>query len=421
MSVQELDTPDTVKEKHVGYSIHPGYKQTEVGLIPEDWRVSPVSELCYLQRGFDLTAASSELGTIPVFSSSGISYFHNEAKVEPPILITGRKGLLGKVFLVKEPAWPHDTTLWATDFLGNVPEFVALVLEAFHLERLDAATSVPTLNRNNLTGYRVAIPSEPAEQKAIAEALGDADALVESLERLLAKKRNLKQAAMQQLLTGKKRLPGFEGEWEECNVSDVIHRSFSGPSPTCEERNVQGSEWGVLKTTAITWQNGWDWTRHKTLPRAFWNQPDLEIRSGDVIVTKAGPRHRVGVTACVDFVPERILPSGKMIALRPITSRVISRMLAAAIASPVSQEYLDQRSTGMAEAQVNFENNNLLDTPIKLPTMAEQTAIVEVLSDIDAEITAIEAKIDKARQIKAGVMQELLTGKTRLVSGGNAK
>ena len=90
------------------------------------------------------------------------------------------------------------------------PAYVALVLQNFHLERLDAATSVPTLNRNNLAGLLIALPPTKAEQEAIAEALSDADALIESLEQLIAKKRQIKQGAMQELLTGKKRLPGLK-------------------------------------------------------------------------------------------------------------------------------------------------------------------------------------------------------------------
>ena len=100
----------------------------------ESWRDCDIADLCVLQRGFDLTEATREPGTIPVYSSSGLSYFHNEAKVLPPSVITGRKGLLGKVFLVEEPCWPHDTTLWVKDFKGNDPRFVAVFLSQFRLE-----------------------------------------------------------------------------------------------------------------------------------------------------------------------------------------------------------------------------------------------------------------------------------------------
>ena len=185
-----------------------------------------MSELCTLQRGFDITEATRNSGTVPVYSSSGVSYYHDRAVVSPPGVVTGRKGLLGKVFFIVEPFWPHDTTLWVKDFRGNHPQYVARVLENFHLERLDAATSVPTLNRNNLAGYSVAVPVSTAEQQAIALALTDADVLIESLERLLAKKRDIKRAAMQELLTGTRRLPRFSGEWKTKPIGELFN--FSG-------------------------------------------------------------------------------------------------------------------------------------------------------------------------------------------------
>ena len=155
--------------------------------------------------------------------------------------------------------------------------------------------------------------------------------------------------------------------------------------------------------------------RHKTLPQSFWNKPNLELKAGDVIVTKAGPRHRVGVPAWVDYVPPRIIVSGKMIGLRPRPDRIVPIMLAAAIGSRETQMYLDQRTTGMAESQVNFENDALLDSPIRIPDISEQRAIAAVLSDMDAELTALEARRDKTRALKQAMMQELLTGRTRLV------
>lgn len=206
--------------------VKPVPKKVEAGKIPEDWNTIDMTDLCTLQRGFDITEATRNHGEIPVYSSSGLSYFHDKAMVAPPGVVTGRKGILGKVFLVNEPFWPHDTTLWVKDFKGNLPAYVALVLQNFHLERLDAATSVPTLNRNNLAGHSVPVPTTKAEQEAIAEALSDADALIESLERLLAKKRHIKQGAMQELLTGQKRLPGFGGEWRTKTFESLFN--FSG-------------------------------------------------------------------------------------------------------------------------------------------------------------------------------------------------
>src|ERR1035437_7307525 len=148
----------TPQENGSSMEVKPASKLTETNKARNAWRGCDISDLCLLQRGFDITEATRKAGTIPVYSSSGLSYFHNEARLQPPAVITGRKGILGKVFYVEEPCWPHDTTLWVMDFKGNDPRFVHIFLGQFRLERFDAATSVPTLNRNNLVGIPVKLP-----------------------------------------------------------------------------------------------------------------------------------------------------------------------------------------------------------------------------------------------------------------------
>jgi len=418
----------------------PGYKMTEVGVIPEDWNAprleeitSTSSPICY---GIVQVGASVS-GGIPVvaiknlgssyeddihFASQKIEKMYSRSRIQGGDILISVKGTVGRIGIVPIP------------FLGNISRDVARLrtvnivsnffcFQMLRSNRVQQIISVATVGTTRLElsiatlkNIRMPLPPTKSEQEAIAAALSDADALIESLEQLIAKKRNIKQGAMQELLTGKRRLPGFSGEWNTVVVEDVIFKHFCGPSPTCEERNISTDyEWGVLKTTAITWENGWDWERHKVLPRRFWNQPDIEVLPGDVIVTKAGPRHRVGVTAWVDHVPRRILVSGKMILLRPNPKRAHPLMLAAAISTKEAQAFLDQRTTGMAESQVNFENVVILKTPIRLPEIDEQNAIASLFSDISTEIGLLQAKLSKARQIKQGMMQELLAGRIRLV------
>jgi type I restriction enzyme S subunit len=403
-----------------------GYKQTEAGLIPEDWCVKPLAEVVTFldgkRRPVKDTDRAKMQGSIPYYGASGIVDYVNDYLFDEELILLGEDGenILSRncrlAFRVSGRAWVnnHAHVLRANSDISI--GFLTDYLESLNYEQYNSGTAQPKLNKLTCSRLPIALPPTKAEQEAIAEALNDADAFVESLEQLVTKKRHLKQGAMKELLTGKKRLPGFGGEWNTMLVEEAITKFFCGPSPTCEERNVTGdSEWGVLKTTAVTWESGWDWTKHKALPKNFWGRQDLEIHAGDVIVTKAGPRHRVGVSVWVDSVPERIIVSGKMMGLRPKLEKAVPLMLAASISARDAQEFLNQRTTGMAESQVNFENTALLSTPIRLPLVAEQQAITTILSDTDAEIAALEGKLAKARQVKQGMMQELLTGKVRLV------
>jgi type I restriction enzyme S subunit len=421
-----------------------GYKKTDVGVIPEEWGAEALKGRISISHGFPFASehftnhGPYRLTTPGHFYEGGgfreigekqkyyVGPVPSEYVLRPGELIVAMTeqadGLLGSAAVIpKAEGYLHNQRLGRVRVLSSELElgFLFYVFNSPYyrakVRGTAAGTKVKHTSPEKLLEIPVGLPTPP-EQRAIAEALSDVDALLGALDRVIAKKRDLKQAAMQQLLSGQIRLPGFHGGWENAQVQEVITGFFCGPSPTCEERNIQDeSEWGVLKTTAVTKENGWDWTKHKTLPRVFWNKPHLEVRKGDVIVTKAGPRHRVGVAAWVDYAPPRIIVSGKMVGLRPHPGRVVPLMLAAAISAHDAQVFLEQRTTGMAESQVNFENNALMEAPIRIPCIEEQMAIAGVLADMDAELAALEQRRDKTLSLKQGMMQELLTGRVRLV------
>lgn len=394
--------------------VRPGYKLTEAGLIPLAWEVKPVGAVLSIRHGKTQHAVEMVDGPFPILATGGQIGTASKPLWDKPSVLIGRKGTINKPQYMDTPFWTVDTLFYSELKGRNSARFFFYLFCTIDWMQFNEASGVPSLNARTIESINIGVP-DPIEQLVIADALKDIDALLDSQDRLITKKRDLKQAAMQQLLTGQTRLPGFSGEWNQCQVQDVVAGFFCGPSPTCEERNIQDDEWGVLKTTATTKEKGWDWTKHKTLPRIFWNKPHLELQKGDVIVTKAGPRHRVGVASWVDYVPPRIIVSGKMIGLRPRPDRVVALMLSAAISSHETQTYLDQRTTGMAESQVNFENSVLLEAPILLPHIEEQKEIAQALNEMDAELTALVQRRAKTLTLKQGMMQELLTGRKRLV------
>jgi type I restriction enzyme S subunit len=394
--------------------VKPASKLTETNKARNAWRGCDISDLCLLQRGFDITEATRKAGTIPVYSSSGLSYFHNEARLQPPAVITGRKGILGKVFYVEEPCWPHDTTLWVKDFKGNDPRFVHIFLGQFRLERFDAATSVPTLNRNNLVGIPIRLP-QPPEQRAIAGALSDVDALLGALDQLIAKKRDLKQAAMQQLLTGQTRLPGFHGEWAVKRLGDagkcLRGVSYSGDSDLsthdtpCTKRllrsnNVQDA---VVVTDEVQFVNSARVSSHQLL------------KKDDILICMAnGSKALVGKAGLFSVNDGFAYTFDAFMGCFRTDSTA---------SNPAFVFYLFQ--TGRYRNYINnllagSSINNLRPSSIEslefsIPPLPEQTAIAEVLTDLDAELAALEQRRAKTRALKQGMMQELLTGRTRLV------
>ncbi|MFO6451817.1 MULTISPECIES: restriction endonuclease subunit S [unclassified Aeromicrobium] len=150
-----------------------------------DWRDTTLGDFLTLQRGFDLTQKGSTPGDFPVISSGGSNYTTDIAKVDGPGVVTGRKGVLGKVHWSEGPYWPHDTTLWVKDFKGSNPRFVYYLLQTLRLADLDAGAANPTLNRNHAHLLPIRVPG-PINQAAIASSLRALDDLIENNRRRVA-------------------------------------------------------------------------------------------------------------------------------------------------------------------------------------------------------------------------------------------
>lgn len=162
-------------------------------------RYGRLDDFLFLKRGFDITVAAQREGAVPVVSSSGLTSYHDRAMVKGPGVIIGRKGKLGGSYYIESDFWPHDTTLWVADFKGNDPKFIAYFLKWLRLERFDAATSVPTLNRNSIHPMRVGVPAIP-EQRQIAKILDTLDGAIISSNASTQKLLNVRRGVLEDLL-----------------------------------------------------------------------------------------------------------------------------------------------------------------------------------------------------------------------------
>ena len=169
-----------------------------------------VGEIAPLQRGFDLPTSQIEVGEYPVVYSNGILTYHAKFQVKGPGVVTGRSGTIGTVTFVHDDFWPHNTALWVTSFRGNDPRFIFYLYTSLDFGRFATGSGVPTLNRNDVHGFRVLIPTDIKEQSHIATVLSDMDIEIAALESRRRKSHAIKVGMMQSLLTGKIRLIGQE-------------------------------------------------------------------------------------------------------------------------------------------------------------------------------------------------------------------
>lgn len=356
------------------------YKYTEVGVVPVDWEVKSIKEVAPLQRGFDLPNREIRPGIYPVVYSNGIENYHNKYKAKGPGIITGRSGTMGRVTFVKEDYWPHNTALWVTNFLGNNPEYVFYLFINLRLERFATGSGVPTLNRNDVHDFRICIPSNVTEQTSISTALGDTDAMINSLEKLIAKKRNIKQGAMQQLLKPKK-------GWIVKSLGDFLEYE----QPT--EYLVSNTEYNDNNQIPVL-------TAGKTFILGFTNEEHGIFKNLPVIIFD-------DFTTAIKYVDFPFkAKSSAMKMLLPKNEEVNLRFVYE-IMLQIKYQVADHKRHWIGEYS---------KIEIKVPSMPEeQTRIATILSDMDDEIQALETKLEKYRKIKLGMMQNLLTGKIRLV------
>jgi type I restriction enzyme S subunit len=388
--------------------VNAGYKLTDVGVIPDDWEPKSIADIAPLQRGFDLPSTQINQGKYPVVYSNGVMNYHNQAMVRGPGVITGRSGTLGVIHYIDADYWPHNTSLWVVNFKGNNPRFVYYLYQHVGFQRFASGSGVPTLNRNDAHDYRIGVPVSIREQEAIAGALSDADALIESLEQLIAKKRRIKQGAMQELLNP-------QNDWTVNPIRSVLEivMDYRGRTP-----KKLGMEWGgdIRALSAGNVKMG----RIDFNEESYFGSEKLfqkwmtqgHTRKDDVLITTEAPLGNVAVIPDND----KYILSQRVILLRADARQVYSHFLYHLLSSDRFQNALNKDSSGSTATgiqRLKFEK-----IPIAYPTSVdEQRAIAGVLSDMDAEIAALDDKLNKARQIKQGMMQELLTGRIRLNVG----
>ena len=265
-------------------------------------------------------------------------------------------------------------------------------------------------NGKVLSSLKILIPPLQ-EQRAIAATLSEIDGLLDSLDALIAKKQAVKQATMQQLLTGRTRLPGFGGEWMEFRMLDhaVLKARIGWQGLTTEEYLLIGEHYLVTGTDFVGGQIDWSNCSFVDYSR-FIQDSNIQVRPSDVLLTKDGT---IGKVAFVDSLPGPATLNSGVFVIRPKNEDTISKYLYYVMRSRIFDAFLSQLQAGSTIS--HLYQKDFVRFTFRAPKKEEQAAIATVLSDMDAEINALEKRRNKTTAIKQAMMQELLTGRVRLV------
>ncbi len=375
-----------------------GYKDSPLGIIPKDWEVKKISDFAPLQRGFDLPADKITAGAYPVVYSNGVLNSHIEYKAKGPGVVTGRSGTIGKVTYVESDFWPHNTSLWVTDFKGNNPKFVFYVYKYIGLSKFASGSGVPTLNRNDVHISKVAVPPIE-EQRQIIRVLELWDTAIEEQSKLIEKLNLRKRALMQQLLTGKKRLPGFTEDWKEIKLGDIF-----------DERNEINCD--NLPLLSITSDKGVIYQSESDKRDISNNDKSKYKRICPNDIGYNTMRMWQGRSALSDI--EGIVSPAYTI-VTPKESVDVRFMAMLIKQSRVVYDFWTH-SQGLVSDTLNCKVSDFCQVKVRIPVKQEQIAIADLFQKTDKEIELAKEKSANLQSQKRGLMQQLLTGKKRIIS-----
>ena len=422
--------------------VKPGYKQTEIGVIPEDWDCVRLGEKAKIYRGGSPRPIQDYITT----SSDGANWIKigdvrqndkyirsTQEKITPEGISKSREVHIGDFILSNSMSFGrpyildidgciHDGWLTIQDYKNTFStEYLYYLLSSDLVYQqyigMAAGSSVKNLNKDKVSALYV-IYSAVSEQERIAEALSDVDELISSLEKLIEKYKSIKATCLQQMFpqkgetTPKMRLPGFTGAWEQRKLSDVatMHARIGWQNLRTSEFLDSGDYMLITRTDfndgAVNYS-----TCHFVEKERYEQDKHIQIKNGSILITKDGTLGKVAYVQGLSM--PATLNAGVFNVEIKDEKKVDNKYLFQYLKAPFLMDYVDKKATGGTIKHLN--QNILVDFPVVMPSKAEQEAIGVYFQQLDNLITLHQRKLDKAKKIKQGMMQQLLTGKIRLV------
>lgn len=416
-----------------------GYKQTELGIIPEDWEIVRLGDIGNFSKGAGISREDVQTGNIPAIRYGEIYTTHNYciqifySYIDTVVAQHAKMLSYGDILFAcsgetkedigKSVAYVNDIIAYAGgDIIVLSPDqscydsrFMGYATNAAYVVSQKSAKgqgdAVVHISKDSLAEIMLYVPQNKDEQQAIAEALSDIDGLIATLDKKIAKKRLIKQGAMQQLLTGKKRLPGFSDPWVEKKLGEIGY-TYSGLTGKSKDDFGQGNAKYITFLNVLA---------NPILKENLFgsitireNEQQNKVQFGDLFFnTSSETPEDVGTCAVLLSYHEELYLNSFCFGYRLTDDNVLGLYLAYYFRSRLGRQLMTSLAQGATRYNLSKELFNA--SRIILPeTKDEQIAIATMLNDMDKEIDDLEAQRDKYRLLKSGMMQKLLTGQIRL-------
>lgn len=398
-----------------------GYKQTEIGVIPEDWEVYTLSDISIINPGstqglpkefFYIDLESVTHGKLiekkVIEKRNAPSRAQRRFMAGDILYQTVRPYQMNNLFINFDATKYIASTGYAV-IRTNESIAARLLYQILHTDRFTSVvldnctgTGYPAINPKVLSSLKIAIPAKTSEQQHIAEALSDMDELIASLEKLVAKKKAIKQGVMQELLTGKRRLPGFSGEWNAVELRK-LGRFVGGGTPS-----TNNLDWWKGKTPWIS-SSDLEENQIRTIKMSRYITEEAISHSA----TNLCPAGAILVVSRVGVGKVAVAPVD-LCTSQDFTNIIVNNCNPFFLAYTLSIVMKEKAATTQGASIKGVTSDEIASIKVRIPSKLEQDAIVNALESIDQDIGSIEKQYLKFRQIKHGMMQQLLTGKIRL-------
>lgn len=410
------------------------FKQTEVGMIPSDWEVKTLGELYKVHNGLSkgkqffghgYPFLSFSVVFNNVFIPNKLENLVDSSKEERASYSINK----GDVFITRTSEtvdelgmscvalkdYPNATyNGFCKRLRPNDVEFVNLGYLGFYLRsdfirewflKFSTVTTRASLKNDELLSLPLVLPPTIEEQQRIANVLSDVDTLINNLEKLIAKKKNIKQGAMQQLLTGKQRLSGFDGVWEYDKLGNIAEMN-SGGTPSSENSHYYGGKIPFLSISDMTKSGKYIFVTEKSITQLGLDNSSARVYpAGTLLYAMYASLGKCSISK-IDLAISQAILGFKL-------SNLIDRDFMYYYFCFIENTI---KNIGQTGTQSNLSKSIVENFEIYHPhDVSEQQAIAKILSDMDTEIATLETKLAKYRKLKTGMMQQLLTGKIRLI------
>lgn len=383
-----------------------GYKPSPLGPIPEDWEVKRLGEICtHFKSGITITSKDiHEDGLYPVYGGNGLRGYANTFTHDGSYILIGRQGALcGNVNYVDGKNYISEHAI-AVQTNENM-QWLKYKLENWNLNRFSESSAQPGLSAEKLVRYKLSVPTLK-EQNKIADILSLWDTAIAKQTALIEKLTLRKRGLMQQLLTGKKRLKGFGGEWEKCTYSNILSEV---------KRTLIWDEDELYKLISVRRRSEGLFFRESLYGREIATKNLRPAKTGDFLISKMQIVHGASGLVTEEFDDAKI--SGSYISLVSKNSDVLDiKYFNLWSQTPIFYHQTFVSSFGVHIEKMTFDFDTFMSFSMPLPPIKEQHAIVSLMDSINKEIELANKKLARLQEEKKGLMQVLLTGKKRIIN-----